>query len=374
MNIDADTHFTPREVVENLPREMKDLPQLIVDHTGKEKLWLNQINNYHWFREEIYSVKMRIDAMKEAGFDKEVLLVANGTIPETFLSTQSALFLMRRWNDAVAKVEQKHDCFIGAAQIPHSDPDAAIGEAERAVKDLGFRAIQIQGNWMGKNIESYDWWPFFEKVERLGVPIWYHATGAVAHKKFNPYLPGYEQITKLPPPTAVFHGFLWEAQLILTGLILNGVIDKYPGLKVVLTEVDASWVPHFMSLLDSLVDLNQMYKTAGILENWDFGTPVRDIVLRKKPSQRVRENFYFAINNATKIELDVMLPVLVNRMMMANNLMIESDYDHPEGTLDIVRRVRTLKEIDEESKDMICGKNAANLLKIEWAPSAYVWA
>ena len=133
---------------------------------------------------------------------------------------------------------------------------------------------------------------------------------------------------------------------------MNGVIDKYPGLKVALTEVDASWVPHFMSLLDSLVDLNQMYNTSGILENWNFGTPVRDIVLRKKPSQRIRENFSFAITNATNIELDIMLPVLVNKMGMAKNLMIESDYDHPEGTLDVVRRVRTLKEIDEESKDL----------------------
>ena len=94
----------------------------MTDHTGKEKLWLSQINNYHLFREEIYSVKMRTEAMKEAGFDKEVLLVANGTIPETFLSTQSVLFMMRRWNDAVAKIEQRNDCFIGAAQIPIATP------------------------------------------------------------------------------------------------------------------------------------------------------------------------------------------------------------------------------------------------------------
>jgi predicted TIM-barrel fold metal-dependent hydrolase len=39
--------------------------------------------------------------------------------------------------------------------------------------------------------------------------------------------------------------------------------------------------------------------------------------------------------------------------------------------LDIVRRVRNLHTISEEARERICGRNAAELLKIEWAPSAY---
>ena len=372
MNIDVDSHFTPREALEDLPREMKDLPLLIPDSTGKERLWLSQIDNYHMFREPIYNVKMRIDAMKEAGFDKQCLLVANGTIPETFMSLQSTVYLARRWNDAVAKICEKYDCFIPVAQIPHTDVDAAIEETRRAVKDLGFRAVEFHGSWGGKNIENLEWWPFFETLDRLGVPLWSHGVGAVAHKVLNPYMPAFKELARLPPPVAVFHGFLWQAQLMLTGLILCGVLDKYPNLKVAFTEVDASWVPHFMSLLDELVDLNSMYRQAGYLENWNFGTPFMDITLKKKPSQRVRENFLFAITNASKIEIETMLPVLVNKMDLAGNLMIESDYDHPEGTLSIVRRIQGLQEIDDEAKEQICGRNAANVLKVEWAPSAYV--
>lgn len=371
MNIDTDSHFTPREVLENLPPEVKDL-SLITDHTGKERIWLSGIQNYHFFREPIYNVKMRMDAMKEAGFDKQCLLVANGTIPETFLSLETTLMLVRRWNDAVARICEKHDCFVHVAQIPHSDVGTAIEEARRAVRDLGAQAVQFHGSWSGKNIENPEWWPFFDALERLGVPLWYHGVGAVAHSVLNPNIPAGKELCRLPPPTAVFHGFLWQAQLILTGLIMCGVIDRYPGLKVALTEVDASWVPHFMGLLDELTNLNSMYNQSGILDNWNFGTPFRDVKLRKKPSQRIQENFLFSITNVTKFEVDMMLPVLVNRMGLGGNLMIESDYDHPEGTLDIIRHIRGLPELSEEAKDMICGKNAANALKIEWAPSAYL--
>src|SRR2546425_377451 len=89
-----------------------------------------------------------------------------GELGDNLLSLETSTYLQKSWNDVVAKVMRENDCFIGIAQVPTRDVDLAIEEARRATRDLGFRGIQIHGSWGSKNIESFEWWPFFEEIER----------------------------------------------------------------------------------------------------------------------------------------------------------------------------------------------------------------
>src|SRR6266705_1947234 len=170
MNIDSGTHFASKEVFLNPPRELRDPPRVVLDNKGLERIVYPGIDSFNIIDESTSSLSIRIDAMKEAGFDKQCLLVANGTIPEPLLSLETSTYLQKSWNDVVAKVMRENDCFIGIAQVPTRDVDLAIEEARRATRDLGFRGIQIHGSWGSKNIESFEWWPFLEEIERLDVP------------------------------------------------------------------------------------------------------------------------------------------------------------------------------------------------------------
>lgn len=375
MNIDADTHFLPPEIFKGVPQYLEDAPRLMSEENGNGRIFFPSNGTYYKLEARVCDLKLRINAMKEGFFDKQCLLVNNGAIPDPILSTKSSIYLCQSWNNAVAKVMEKYDCFIGMAQIPHSDPDAAMAEAQRAVKDLGFRAIEIHGRWagnglQGKNIECEEWWPFFELAERLRVPLWFHTVGMMGSKTMNPWLPANDWLREFPPFVNSLMGFLLHAQLVCAGLVFGGVMEKFPALRVVLTECDAGWVPSFMDWLDMISEAQQMHKQGGDLWYWELPTS-NTHKLRKKPSQYVRDQFSFALASVNGYSIDTLVPFLVNSINLRHNLMIESDYDHAEGTLDIVRRVRQIKNISDEAKDDICGRNAANVLNLKWEPSLY---
>ena len=323
------------------------------------------------FQTSNFSVKQHVDEMKEGGWDKACLLTALESIPIPLLSLQTETYLTKAWNDAVAKVVETNDCFVGVAQIPHQDPNAAIAEAERAVNDLGFTAIEIQGNWAGKNIESRDWWPFFEAVERLDVPLMSHPSANSGTATFNRHLPAQETLQFLPSMMGGSMGFYITHQIAITGMIFSGLLDRHPNLKIAWLETDIGFVPGLMDWLDSAYNTILMYDTQGILANFYYHPENELHRLKKRPSQYFRDNFYYGMISHTDLQLRTILPFAVDKLGLGRNIMMESDFDHAEGSLDIARLVRNLREIDEETKERICGRNAAELLKVKWTPSAY---
>jgi predicted TIM-barrel fold metal-dependent hydrolase len=374
MNIDVDSHFFPLDLFNGLPSEIKNLLQIRVDASG------NSVFNYPNLEPTTVltvvteeALKLRIDVMREAGFDKQCLLVLNSSIPDPYISNEIAVHMCRAWNSSVAKIAEKHDSFVGISQVPHAEVESAVEEAERAVNELGFRAIEMRGRWGGgKNMESRDWWPFFETVNKLGVPLWFHASGMLYGHRLNPWMPGNDLLSNFPPYINSLFGFLIHAEFVCAGLIFGGVLDKFPNLRVAITESDAGWVPGFMEWLDTIYDSQLMVDRQGaFLDRWKTNPSIGKIQLRKRPSQYVRDNFCFTVTSTSDTAIGKLVPFLVNEMGLENNLLIESDYNHVEGSLDIVRRIRTLESISGEAKNKICGKNAADLLKIKWQPSEF---
>lgn len=372
MNIDCDTHFTPKEFYTNISPNITDCWRLVTGPGGLEQAYFPPTEAYREMRRGEYDIELRKQAMKEAGFDKQCLLKAVSSIPQApgLVKPETVHYLVKRWNDLVAKVVEADDSFIGIAQIPHDDPVLAIEEAERAVKELGFRAIEFNGSWMGKNIEDPEWWPFFEAFERLHVPLWYHGSvpSGPLRKANYPTMVGFEQLERVPYLTGPLTSWLWQAQLIVLGMVFSGLLDKYPAIKIAMTEVDASWVPSFMGHMDLEQNHTAMLRNVpkaadGTRRGYNFHTK-DGAGIRKRASSYMREHFLFAVNDDSEYELNIMLPVLVKRVQMRENIMIMSDYDHVEGSLNMVRRIRGIPDITEDDKDMICGKNAERLLNV----------
>ena len=374
MNIDVDSHFWPMYTFKDTPVDLKDAPRLTGESVG-DRIRIN----YPTIGEKLISkwvteseLRARKEAMREGQYDKQCLLVQNGTIVYPLLGSETCAYLCRAWNDAVAKIVNEDDSFIGIAQVSHMDPKTAADEAERAVRDLGFRAVEIHGRWeTGKNVESPDWFPFFERISKLGVPLWFHSAGKTTTKGYNSYVPANDILKGFPPYVNSLFGFLIHTQLVIAGLIFGGVFDKFPDLKVAMTECDAGWVPSVMDWLDMIYEAGLMRKQQGILYEWVTNPLQQDLRLRKKPSQYVRDNFSFTLASTNGYSIEKTLPFLVNEIGLEDNLLVESDYDQSEGSFDIVRRVMEARGISQEAKEKICGRNAAQLLKVKWAPSLY---
>jgi len=113
-------------------------------------------------------VERLIQEMDEAGIDKTVLLALDGHFH--FKST----IPFPEYNNYVGNILENYpDKFIGFAGIDPRRGIEAIMELERCVDKLGFRGVKF---WTltGFYPDDKTFYPFYQRVEELGVPILVH--------------------------------------------------------------------------------------------------------------------------------------------------------------------------------------------------------
>jgi predicted TIM-barrel fold metal-dependent hydrolase len=112
-------------------------------------------------------IEDRVTLLPETGFDMQVL-ISDGIFANPFGSPIARrwepglrLAICKAYNNATAAAQRKFpDQFIGTPIVPFSDVEESTKEATRAVKELGLKAITINGNWVGKNYDSLELYPF----------------------------------------------------------------------------------------------------------------------------------------------------------------------------------------------------------------------
>jgi aminocarboxymuconate-semialdehyde decarboxylase len=131
-----------------------------------------------------------------------------------------------RWhNDELAAlVAAAPDRFMGAAQLPMQDVDAAVTEFRRAVSDLGLVAAYIGTDFgIGFDDERLD--PFWAAAVDLNVPVFIHPAPWGIDGPLRD-----ERIRKYDLDLSV--GFMFEETLAMAYLIYGGVLDRHPGLDI----------------------------------------------------------------------------------------------------------------------------------------------
>ena len=118
-------------------------------------------------------------------------------------------------NESIAQRVQEHpDRLVGLATVPLQDIDASVQEAKRAIGALGLHGFQIGSNVGGKNLNHPDYWPFFETVAALNVPLFVH-----------PYIPaGEERMQEYYLHNLI--GMVAETGLSIASVIYGGVLEQ----------------------------------------------------------------------------------------------------------------------------------------------------
>jgi 2,3-dihydroxybenzoate decarboxylase len=173
---------------------------------------------------------LRIKDMDEAGVDMQI--ISHGAPSAQKLSGDDAVPLVKRVNDRLAAAVARHPTrFAGFAALPTSDPAAAADELERTVSKHGFKGAMIHGLANGTFLDDKRFWPIFERAEKLDVPIYLHP--AVPHPQVADVY--YKEYAKdFPMVIRAAWGFTVETATIAIRLVLGGVFDRYPNLKIVL--------------------------------------------------------------------------------------------------------------------------------------------
>jgi len=293
----------------------------------------------HGFPPEMYTL-----AMERTGIDYMVVYPTTGllTTADPQLSAATAAAYRRAYNNWL------HDfCsaaggrVFGAASVDLRDAEEAAREVRRCVKEFDFKAVHINPVPVGP-YRLYD--PFYEPLwntlEELQVPLAIHTgAGVAADDMLFHYLPRLRTAQ-----TTV--AFTMGNMLACAALIMGGVLERHPQLKVAHLESGAGWVAFWLDRLAASVQ--------GGFRN----LPIPG--LTKSPIEYFQRQCYISADPddpGIKQVIDV---------LGDDNIVTATDFSHPEGRryAVAVKEMLELPGVSDASKRKIMWDNALKLYPI----------
>jgi 5-carboxyvanillate decarboxylase len=181
----------------------------------------------------------RIADMDASGIDTQILSLTSPGVQ--VFEAADAVALAETFNDQLAAAIGRHPGrYAGLAAIAPQDPARAARELERGVRRLGLRGAIINSHTRGEYLDDPKFWEIFEAAESLDVPIYLHPT-TPSPAMIGPFLArGLDG--------AIF-GFAVETALHLLGIIVSGVFDRFPRLRMVVGHLGEG-LPYWLFRID----------------------------------------------------------------------------------------------------------------------------
>jgi aminocarboxymuconate-semialdehyde decarboxylase len=221
--------------------------------------------------------------------------------------------------------------FLFWAHIPMAQPDLAVKELERAVTELGAVGFGCGGaNFGGLELHDEAFYPLWEKVIELGVPIFVHG--------YNQSVSWGDKAMDDPFDTTSILGMCYDEAKAFWNLVNGGVLDRYPDLRVYITHA-GGFVPY---QLQRFAETNK--------------TMVPDSK-NQKPVLEYMENFYFdPLTHTPAMRRAIVEDIGVDQLLYGSNFMGSDtvDFDLTEGI-----------GLSDEDREKIRSGNAIKLLKLE---------
>ena len=271
--------------------------------------------------------ELRLGAMEEAGIERSVLSL---TVPGVQVEpdTPTAVRRARSVNDFLAKqVQRRPGRYSGFAHLPMQDPVAASDELERCVKQLGFVGTMIHGHTRGRYLDEESFYPFWERVQELGVPVYLHpADSEVQYAAFR----GYQVLRHATWEWTV------ETATHTLRLVFGGIFERFPGVRFVLGHMGET-LPFLLWRLDSRA---QLY---GYRE--------------KLPSEYLRSNVLVTTSGAFSNE-----PLICALSALGEDSVMFS-LDYPYESPAVARTFIETAPVTDDVRRKICSGTAARLLR-----------
>lgn len=278
----------------------------------------------------------RIKAMEAGGIDMQAISLSDPGLE--VLDAETATIIARKTNDQISKVIRKYpDKFIGLATIAVHNPEEAARELERSVKELGFCGGKVNSNLKGEYLDDRKYWPIWEKVEKLDVPIYLHpmVTSSTMMKAYTTY-GGF-----LAGPSL---GYAADASLHAMHLIASGLFDKYPGLTIILGHLGEG-LPFWMERLN---------------QGWQSKQNPVEVrpKCQKKPSEYVKSNFIMTTSGMHQVPAFICTYLA----MGADKMAFAADY--PFTNLKQDGELMEAMPICDADKEKICHGTAERIFKL----------
>jgi len=238
-------------------------------------------------------------------------------------------------NDRLAETIRRHPGrYAGLATVAPQDPVRAVREIERAIHTLKLNGVIINSHTNGEYLSEPKYWPILEAVAALNVPLYIH-----------PRAPG-------PAMAAAYRadhlehaiwGYQAETGLHALRLIVSGVFDRIPNLKIILGHMGEA-LPYWLYRIDDRHHRarNNQYRPS----------------LKQRPSDYFKQNFKITTSGMNwHPVLQFCLAVLG-----PDNIMFAIDYPYQDS--DEAVEFMNAAPISEEDKEKIFHGNAERVFHI----------
>jgi gamma-resorcylate decarboxylase len=280
----------------------------------------------------------RLALMDKHGIEMMILSLNSPAI-QSIPNTKRAAEVARMANDALAEeVRKRPDRFAAFCALPLQDPELAIQELTRCMKELGFKGANVNGFSQvteGDSVVYLDlpqYLPFWVAVESLDAPFYLHPRDPLPsrsqHYEGHPWFLG---------PT---WAFAVETAIHALRLMGSGLFDRHPRLKIILGHLGEG-LPYNMWRLDHRLRINS-----------------RGIPAKKPLSEYFRTNFYLTTsgNLRTQSLLDAILEVGADHLMFAT--------DYPFEDVGLAADWLSTTSISDNDRLKIARLNAIDLFKL----------
>jgi predicted TIM-barrel fold metal-dependent hydrolase len=285
----------------------------------------------------------RLSSLDEFGLDAAVMFPNYGLLWEQRLASDRAAQRAnaRAYNRFVAEVCGEGDGrLFGVAHLLLHDPRWAVEEITR-VRAQGIRLAMVAPAPVdGKPLSHPDFDPVWAAFSDEGVAPVFHVS------EFESPLHPAWRVGEQEDGEQLFDSiFLYLAPAVaLANLILNGVLERFPRLRIGVVELTASWVPSFLLHIDGASDFYTQR----------HGEPFR--ALADRPSE------YF-LRQVRVASLPYEMPNRLVPKVGDDTFMIGSDWPHAEGVADpMAAAERAVAGLAGNARANILGANAAWLL------------
>lgn len=276
-----------------------------------------------------------IRAMDNAGVETAVLYPTAGLGIGWVREPDFAVALCRAYNNFLSEEFLKVSPRLkGVALLPLQDVPEAVKELRRAVLELKMVGAFLPAVGLRLPLGNPQFHPIYEEAERLGCMVAVHATVR------GPHYFGADGFDKFIEVHTLSHPFAQMMQL--TGIIFEGVPEKYPRLKIGFMESGCTWVPFWMDRMD---------------EEWEKRGEVEAPLCKRKPSEYVvGGQLYFHAESDEKS-----IPEAVRRLG-DHILFYASDYPHWDASFpENLHHMAEREDLSPETRRRILYENAQRL-------------
>jgi len=212
----------------------------------------------------------RLADMDATGIAKQIISITAPGLQ--IFDAATAVGLAPEYNDELAAAVRAHpDRFAGLAAIAPQNPQAAAKELERAVRKLGLKGAIVNSHTHGEYLDDAKFWDIFAAAEALDVPVYIHPQAPPA-AMIGPFLES--------GLDGAIYGFAVDTGLHMLRLIVSGVFDRFPKLRIVVGHLGEG-IPYWLFRVD--------FFHRGIVETKRYANFKP---LEKRPSDYMKENFY----------------------------------------------------------------------------------